>query len=351
MNDYDDFDDDGPLDAALELPPFETVMDDLFAGETVRIHQLYRLSDMSADETAQFKREWASADDDRRVAMVKHMAELAEDNYLVDFAPVFAFMFQDSLPEIRQAALEGVWDSTDTDLIAPIIGMLRTDESIAVRASAARALAHYVLLTEWAQMDRRHTQAAVEALLATLAERETAAEVRRAALEAVASAGDPAIAGHIQDAYDNGATDMQLSALFAMGNSADPRWLPIVLEELSSPDPDVRAEAARAAGGIGSTAAVSELIEMTADDELEVAEAAVLALGQIGSDEVTEFLNRLAEDDEYADLHEAVYEALDEMEWAGGDFDLLTLSGDDDFLDDDYLNGDEAFDEDDAIDA
>lgn len=346
MNGYDEFDDDLPLTPDSDQPPFETVMDDLFAGETIRIYQLYRLSDMSADEMAHFSREWASAADDRRITMAKHMVDLAEDNFRLNFHPLFAFMFTDPSPEIRQAALEGLWDSTDTSLIAPIVGMLRTDDVTAVRASAARALAHYILLAEWGQFERQYTEEAVEALLETLDDRETADAVRRAALEAVAASGDPEINRHIQDAYDNGSTDLQLSALFAMGNSADPRWLPIVLEELSSPDADVRAEAARAAGGIGHAQAVADLMELISDEDREVAEAAVLALGQIGGDDAQQFLSRIAEDDDYAELHEAVDEALEEMEWAVGDFDLFSLGADDDFLD---VGLD--FDEDDDLEA
>lgn len=346
MNGYDEFDDDLPSAGDAEQAPFETVMDDLFAGETIRIHQLYRLSDMSADEMAQFTREWASADTDRRIAMVKHMADLAEDNYIVSFDPLFAYMFNDDSAEIRQAALEGLWDSTDTSLIRPIVTILQSDNAVNVRASAARALAHYILLAEWGQLERRHTQLAVDALLSTLDDRETADDVRRAALEAVAATGDPAVTRHIQEAYDNGSTDFQLSALFAMGNSADSRWLPIILEELSSPDPDLRAEAARAAGSIGNTQAVADLMELTSDDDREVAEAAVLALGQIGGEEAQQFLSRLADDDDYSELHEAVDEALEEIDWALGEFDLLSLTEDDDFL-----NGDLDFDEDDDLKA
>ncbi|MEZ4516931.1 MAG: HEAT repeat domain-containing protein [Chloroflexota bacterium] len=345
MNGYDEL---LPEENNTEQVPFETVMDHLFAGENVPIHHLYRLSDMSADEMAHFKREWASADLERRVTMVKHMSELAEDTYIVDFGPAFAFMFTDATPEIRQAALEGVWDSTDTSLIAPIIVMLQTDESIAVRASAARALAHYILLTEWGQLDERHTRAAVAALLASLDEKDTADEVRRAALEAVAAAThEPGITKHIQDAYDNGSTDFQLSALFAMGNSADSQWLPIVLEELANTDPDMRAEAARAAGSIGSKQAVQDLIDMSSDPEREVAEAAILALGQIGGDDAHQFLSQLAEDEDYADLHDAVDEALEEMDWAMGEFDLLSLEGDYD-LDEDTLD-DVIFDDNDEL--
>lgn len=334
-----DFNDDLPLDDNDSLPPFETIMDNLFGSEKIHIPHLYRLSDMPADDMAQFQREWTSADLDRRIAMVKHMADLAEDNYIVDFGPVFAHMFADPTPEIRQAALEGIWDSTDTSLIAPVIAMLQNDDVIAVRASAARALAHYILLTEWGQLDERHTKAAIAALLATLDNTETADQVRRAALEAVAAAGEPGVKRHIQAAYDNGATDFQLSALFAMGNSADEHWLPIVLEELASPDPDLRAEAARAAGAIGSQQAVNDLIDMVSDEDSEVAEAAILALGQIGGDEAQQFLNQLAEDEEYAELHDAVAIALEETEWALGDFDLLAFEDNDELdlleLDDD----------------
>ena len=132
--------------------PFPAVLAALFGGDEVPVHLVFRLSDMPADDFAQFRRDWTEVSEERRAALVRHMADIAEENYLVDFTPVFAYLFDDSYPAVRRAALDGVWDSTDTQLIPPIMAMLRDDANVGVRAAAARALAHYVLLAEWGQI-------------------------------------------------------------------------------------------------------------------------------------------------------------------------------------------------------
>ena len=132
---------------------FPSVLSALFGGDEVPVHLVYRLSDMSKAEFELFQREWLEVSEERRAALVRHMADIAEENYLVDFSPVFAYLFDDNYPSVRMAALDGLWDSTDTHLIRPIIDILQGDSHVGVRAAAARALAHYVLLAEWGQVD------------------------------------------------------------------------------------------------------------------------------------------------------------------------------------------------------
>ena len=60
--------------------------------------------------------------------------------------------------------------------------------------------------------------------------------------------------------------------------------------------------------------------------------AAVGALGQIGSDQAYETLASLLDDDEAYDLHEAIEEAIDEIEWLGGEMDLSLFEWNDDDL-------------------
>ena len=196
--------------------------------------------------------------------------------------------------------------------------------------AAARALAHYVLLAEWGQVNPDLTAPIVEALLAEYERPLAALEVRRAALEAVSSANHPRIPDLIQDAYDDAPMDLQLSAIFAMGGSADRRWLPILHDEMGSSSPDFRAEAARAAGAIGASDSIDALEALLVDEDLEVAIAAVYALGQIGGDRVNELLLRLSEDPDFEELYDAIDEALEEMESLSGDFDLLSFAEDDD---------------------
>jgi len=315
--------------------PFPNVLAALFSGEDVPVHLIYRLSDMSAADFKLFQKEWSEVVEDRRAAIVRHMADIAEENYVVDFAPVFSWLFEDTYPSVRQAALDGIWDSTDAQLVRPVIGMLQHDRDTGVRAAAARALAHYVLLAEWGQVSPAVTTPIIEALLAAYERPESALEVKRAALEALGAANHPRVPGLINDAYEDGPMDLQLSAIFAMGSSADRQWLPILDDEMSSPSADFRAEAARAAGAIGASESLDALEQLLTDEDLEVATAAVYALGQIGGDRASELLMRMSEDPDFEELYDAIDEALEEMEWLDGQFDLLSFSDNED--DDDEL--------------
>lgn len=318
--------------------PFAAVLAALFNDEELPIHFLHRLSDMSVEDFAQFTRQWPTVDEDRRVALARHMADIVEDNYLVDYSPVFAHLFTDRSAAVRTAALDGLWDSEDTALISPIIDMLRLDGDLGVRVAAARALAHYILLAEWGQIDPLLAEPVVAALLAEHERPGVAPELQRATLEAVSPAGHPRVAELIDEAYEEGSDDLQLSAIFAMGNTADERWLPILEAELDSTSADFRAEAARACGMIGSPAMIDALEPLISDREMEVGIAAVYAIGQIGGDRAAQLLSALLEDPDYEEYYDAIEEALDEIDWTGDEFDFLTLADDDD--DDDSILSD-----------
>lgn len=310
--------------------PFASVIAKLFNDDVVPVHLVYRLSDLTVDEFKLFQREWSEVSEERRAALVRHMSDISEENFIVDFAPLFAYLIHDRYPLVRLAALDGLWDADDTDLISPIIKLLQSDPDVTVRAGAARALAHYVLMGEWGEITPEVVAPIVEALVAEHERPQAPLEVKRATLEAMSAAVHPRIPNLINDAYEEGSNDLQLSALFAMGISADQRWLSILEDEMSSPSADFRAEAARAAGNVGSTDSVDALEQLLGDEEIEVAMAAVYALGQIGGSRATELLQRAAEDPDFEELYDAIDEALEEMDWMGGNFDLLSFSEDDD---------------------
>lgn len=316
--------------------PFATVLAALLTDAEVPIHQLHRLSDLSAEDFAHFKAQWTTVDEDRRVALARHMADIVEDNYLVDYSPIFAHLFNDRSAAVRTAALDGLWDSEDTDLVSPIINMMQTDSDLGVRVAAARTLAHYILLAEWGQIDPLLAESVVTALLAEYERPGVAPELQRATLEAVSPAGHPRIAYLIDEAYEEGDDDLQLSAIFAMGNTSDERWLPVLEAELDSPSPDFRAEAARACGMIGDPSIIDALEQLISDKEIEVGIAAIYAIGQIGGYRAVELLSALLEDPDYEEYYDAVEEALDEIDWMGDEFDFLAPPDDDE--DDSILN-------------
>lgn len=312
--------------------PFGEIVEALFTADAPPLRLLYRLSDMQPDEFEQLAARWSQLNEERRRLIVRHLADISEDNFVVDFAPFFAFCFEDRHAPVRLAALDGVWDATDTHLIPPILRLLQEDPETAVRAAAAGALAHFVLMAEWGELPRHIAPPIVEALLAEYEKPDTAVSIKCAALEALGPAAHPRVAPLIEAAYESGDHALQASALFAMGGSADARWAPTLVDEMESPYSDLRAEAARAAGLVGGAELIGPLAELALEEDLDVARAAIVALGQIGGERVHAILARLAEDPEFVHLEETIEEAMDEMDWLSSGFesgiDLLMGSAD-----------------------
>ena len=316
-----------------EEKAFLTVLEEIFNDEPLPIAELYRLSDLQAEEWAAFASGWTAVPDERRRAIVRHLADIAEDNFIVDFTPVFIHNFQDALPQVRVAALDGLWDSTDLRLIPQITAMLQEDPAEEVRAAAAGALGHYVLLAEWGQLPERILPGLIDTLLTEYDKAETAVSVRRVLLEGLGASHHPRVNTLIEQAYESSDQSMQMSAVFAMGNTADRRWTVTVLGEMESPYEDMRAEAARAAGSIGNSDFVPLLAELAYDEDLAVRVAAITSLGQIGGDEVQRILANMMDDpevEEVDEVFEAVEDAMEEAAMMAGDFDFVDFSFDDD---------------------
>lgn len=306
---------------------FDEVLTALFTRETVPLHLLYRLSDITAVEQESFLAQWTAVADERRRAIMRHLADLTEDNYVVDFGPIFRQGFTDTDTAVRLAALDGVWDATDTRLIAPISELLQNDPNDDVRAAAAAALTHFVMLAEWGQIPERYSPPIVALLLAAYDQPNASISLKRAALEGVGASNHERVPALITEAYNSDIELLNVSAVFAMGASADKRWLANVLAEMDSPNTEMRLEAARAAGSLGSSDAIVHLERLLEDEDYEVQLTAVEALGHIGGDAATEILQRLLEENDDEEMVDAIEEALEEMALFAGEFRLMGLDG------------------------
>lgn len=309
---------------------FSEVLRQLAEAERVHLPLIYRLSDMSPQEFEAFVAGWPAWPERRRRVVARHMADICEENFVVDFAPAFRFMLGDETPAVRLAALDGLWDSSNLACIDPIIELMQHDPDPQVRASSAATLGHYVLMGEWGQIRERVAGRIVEALLAQFQREDDPVAVRRAVLESLGNAAHPAVPALIDRSYERGGDEMRLSAVFAMGRTADRRWMPIIMDELGSDDTEMRLEAIRAAGNLGFSDPVDRLIELLYDDDLETRLAVVAALGQIGSEAAYEALQELADDPDAEELWDAIEEAMDEIEWLGGEIDLNLFEWDED---------------------
>ncbi|MDX1616934.1 MAG: HEAT repeat domain-containing protein, partial [Candidatus Promineifilaceae bacterium] len=301
---------------------FGEVLGELFHDEEVSLTLLFHLTDMSPEQHEQFCQAWPEVDEERRRVIARHLADISEENFEVDFSPVFAFCLADVAEDVRLASLDGLWDTDRVSLIGPIVRLMEGDSSTRVRALAAATLGHYVLMAEWGQIPQQPVTPAVDALLAQLDDVDSADMVKRAALESVGAATHERVRPLIDDAYRRGDREMRKSAVFAMGRSADPHWLPIIREEMYSESKEMRMEAARAAGEIADSSAVPELAGLLEDGELEVVLAAVYALGQIGDSRAQRLLAEMTEELPPGVVLDAVDEALEELSWLGGEIDL-----------------------------
>jgi HEAT repeat protein len=309
---------------------FADVLHELEEAEPVPLPLLYRLSDMTTQDFDAFEASWPQWPTKRRRVVARHMADICEENYVVDFAPAFRYLLADDDPAVRLAALDGLWDSSNLAVVDTIITLMKNDADTQVRAASAATLGHYVLMGEWGQINERVAARIVDALLAQFTREGEASAVRRAVLESLGNAAHPAIPDLIDRSYDSGDDSMRISAVFAMGRTADRRWMPIILDELRNPDMEMRLEAVRAAGNLGFSDPVDQLVDLLYDDDLEIHLATIAALGQIGSESASEALQELADNPDAENLLDAIEEAMEEVDWLGGEIDLNLFEWDED---------------------
>lgn len=309
----------------------DTDFDELFAlilneNGAPPISKLYQLSDMPQVEFEKFMTRWPQVSPNYRAQIARHMADISEENFVVDFSPFAEPFLKDEEPAVRLAALDMLWDSTDTSLIEPIIYLMANDKDDAVRASAAATLGHYMLMIQWGEINQKFEAPVTAALLTQINHGFTPKSVRRAALESISSSGAPEVPELIRQAYASGDPQMKLSAIFAMGRSADERWSQQIANELESDEPEMRVEASRAAGILGQSDYSEKLAHIALnDDHLEAQIAAIYALGQIGNDTAVRTLDEISNSIEYEDLHEIAEEAMEEMMIMGLDIDLSLI--------------------------
>jgi len=300
----------------MQTTEIDQLMRELADLETpLAVAQLYRLSDLSEENLAQFRQGWPQATAKRRRQIVGFLLEIAENNFEVNFEPVFRACIDDADKEVRAKSIEGLWASEDIELVTPLLEMAQNDPAECVRAAAANGLGRFVLMGELDQLPLQRQEVIEETLLDLIRSPQESLEVKRRAIEALAYSGREEIPGVIENAYYHKERLIRVAAIFAMGRSLDPQWEPLLLDELRSHDPEFRYEAARACGELELASAIPTLTELLADQDREVQDASIWALGQIGGQKVRQILEAHYETIDQDDkvLREAIEEALSEL--------------------------------------
>lgn len=309
--------------------PFDEVLKMLAdVGRRLPADRVGDLSDLNKDQLARFSEVWEGLPDVRRRELIRLLGEEAYAHVELNFDQINRLGLQDTHPDVRQAAIDNLWECEDPALVAPFLRAMTSDSATSVRESAAAALGQFVLLGEVEQMRPELLHEVEEALLLA-GTAEQAPEVRRAALESLGYSSRPEVPGIIVDAYESGSEPFVVSSLVAIARSANDEWSARVQAQLNNPSPEIRLAAVRAAGELELMETVPELVDLLEDANDEVQRAAIWSLGQLGGELAKKTLGELLESSEDVEEAQLVQDALDNLAFVDGTRDLLMFDFDD----------------------
>ncbi len=308
-----DLDLDTGLDPAADplraVVPFEQALAGLLASADPAAERpwLQALSNARADDVVAWRRAAAEAPAERRLQLARALKARADDDFYVNYKPLFIALLDDPAPAVRATAIGGLWEATEPRLLDRYAELLAHDLDPAVRAAAAEAIGPYIERAELDALDRSRVAPALELVLAAAADTAAPLALRCAA---VASAGwsETAAAGAVVATALAGPQPALVAAgLVAVGRSADDGWAADVLAHLGSAEPTIQAAAAYAAGALGLRAAVAPLARVAQDAPTAVRRAAIEALGEIGGYRAVLALEALAE----SEVDDGLVEVID----------------------------------------
>jgi HEAT repeat protein len=270
------------------------------------------LSLMAPVDVKNFKSAWKTIDLKRRQDIIARLVELAADSVELNFDAIYKACLVDPDAEVRNAAIDGLWENEDPSLMVSLIDLLNNDTSEKVQSTAALALGRFVLMAELGSLSPRYGNVLGHVLLTTAGDNNKPIEVRRRALEAVAPLSTEQVKSAIEDAYESNNELLAISAVYAMGKNCDSKWLPFLLKEIKNNDAEMRYEAVSACGELGDEDIVQYLLPVANDPDIDVRLAVIQSLGKIGGNEAKQFLQKNTADPNEA-IREAIEQALNEI--------------------------------------
>jgi HEAT repeat protein len=296
--------------------PLESDLEEI-ADENKRLsaNQLKNLSHLEGEDVVTFSGAWPEIAMMRRLNVVRDLSDLADDNIELNFDAIFKIALADEEPYVRAAAIRGLDEYEEVDLIPTLIDLLLIDQDAEVRREAAIALGRYALAAELDKLSPEDTHAVRNALIESAEDLEEDERVRARAIEALGVISGEETENLIESIYEEDSLWLKVGAVDAMGRSCDSLWLPIILRESEHRAPEMRHAAAFAAGEIGDEEAVPQLRRMALEDpDREVQLAAIRSLGTIGGPMARVALQGVLYEGDDA-LQEAIEVAISEIDF------------------------------------
>ena len=292
---------------------FQTVLDSLLAsGKEFPRRYLQHFSDIGPIELKTVQDIWPRVNLDRKLSLLDGLLSLAGKDTLVNFDDIARSVLDDPEASVRLKALRLLDECEDVKLVPLLIGLLKYDPDVNVRAEAANTLNLFVDLGELEEISDEVYGEVHDALLEAAKSAEER-RIRRRALESLGWSSHEDVIGLVESAFE-GNIDWRLSALIAMGRSADDRWEDRVLRSMLDDNDTIRKAAVQSAGMLAFKSARVPLLRMLEEEENgEVMSAVIWSLSQIGGEDVRTYLEALFDQTEDEELGAFLEEALDNL--------------------------------------
>lgn len=324
------------IDTEIEpKPSFEDALEELKTDDESMPSPalIVGLSGLSSAQIEELAPTWESLSPTYRRILMQMLVDAAVSNFELDFRPIGHAALQSPQADVRQAAIELLWEDDGRSLLEQLAHIAQNDSVVEVRAEATKSLGRFVLMGEMGDFPEQTVSILQDVLLEIIANKDENIMVRRFAIESIANCTRKELPKLIAEAYHSSDSDMRLSAVIAMGRSCDSRWENEILEELFNSDEDMRIAAIRSAGELQFSEGVGQIIKNIRDGEREEQEVAIWSLGEIGGKEAVRVLESLqegAEDAEDIDLLDLIDEAIGNANLANSDFGLIDFPDFDD---------------------
>ena len=311
---------------------FQSVLDALTAanGKDIPRRYLQQLSDIGTLELKTLLEVWPRVPISRKLALLKGLESLAEEDTLVNFDEFARAILNDPDASVRSRTIHLLNECEDPKLVPALLDMLKNDPDVNVRMEVAAVLNLFVDLGELEEIPETIYHQVEDALLA-VGNSEDDVHVRRAALESLGYSSRPEVVTLIESTFHRENPEWQASALLAMGRSADERWEEEITVSLVNEDDRIRKAAVQAAGELPLKAAGPLLLKLLEEEEDdEIIAAAVWSLSQIGGEDVRTYLENMLDQSEDEEQIAYLEEALDNLAFTEDldRFDLISFDPD-----------------------
>lgn len=296
--------------------PIQYTVDDAIKAldhdsKTFSVVVSYGLSDLSVEDIEKVKNLWKRIDSDSKQRLVRHLVDLSESNFELNYHQLAFLLIHDEDEIIREAAIELMWENESIRLLHELVRIAEQDEIASVRAVAITTLGRFILMGEYDKLAPDEANRLQDIVINIWNNNDEDIIVRKRALEAISNSSNEVVSDLIEEAYHSDIHEFVVSAVYAMGKSYDSKWEPIVLKLLSSTDAEIQYEAIRACGELEIEEAIHTLINLAISDDREIQEIAIWSIGEIGGSSAIQALNKLIEDEQFAE-DELLFEALED---------------------------------------